>query len=81
MPNLNQQNSEEMKDMMFNEKRCYRPDEVAAKLGVSKVTIYRMINDIDDPLPAFKIKRNGQIRMYGKALNNYFYEHTIRPWE
>jgi len=66
--------------MLFNPDRCYRPDEIADILSVSKRTVYRMISDISDPLPAFR--PNGKyLRVSGLELNNYLDKHKVIPEE
>ena len=64
---------------IFTEDRCYRPDEIADKLHVDKSTIYRLIKDMLDPLPAFRIKEQGQLRCYGRDINAYLDSHKVRP--
>jgi len=65
--------------MLFKDERLYRPDEVAKRLNISIKSIYRMIKDVDDPLPAIKIKNI--IRLPGNRLNEYIKRHTIKSWE
>lgn len=64
---------------VFNENRCYTPVRVSEILSVDISTIYRIIRDIDDPLPAFRLKTNGQLRVHGKELNSYFEDHKVDP--
>ncbi len=64
---------------IFSSDRCYRPDEIADKLHVDVCTVYRMIKDIDDPLPAFRLNTNGQLRVYGRDLNSYLENHKVDP--
>jgi hypothetical protein len=32
-----------------------------------------------DPLPAFRIKEQGQLRCYGRDINAYLDSHKVRP--
>ncbi len=64
---------------VFDEKRCYRPDEIAGCLNVNISTVYRMIRSIEDPLPAFRLKSNGQLRVHGQSLNSYLATHQVDP--
>jgi len=64
---------------VFNEDRCYTPLRVSQILSVDISTIYRIIRDINDPLPAFRLKNNGQLRVHGKELNKYFEDHRVDP--
>jgi len=64
---------------LFDDKRSYRPDEIAERIEVHISTVYRMINDIDNPLPAFRIKR--QLRVNGAAANRYFEKQKVNPLE
>lgn len=65
---------------LFDKGRCYRPDEVASKLGISKRSIYRMINDVADPLPAVRPCGNA-LRISGADVNAYLERHRVRPEE
>ncbi|KQC07935.1 MAG: hypothetical protein APR54_00010 [Candidatus Cloacimonas sp. SDB] len=64
---------------VFNESRCYTPLRVSEILSVDITTVYRMIRCIEDPLPAFRLKNNGQLRVHGKDLNEYFESHQVDP--
>ena len=64
---------------VFKEQRCYTPLRVSEILSVDISTVYRLIRDIDDPLPAFRLKNNGQLRVHGKDLNTYFEDHKVDP--
>lgn len=64
---------------VFNESRCYTPVYVAEILNVDISTVYRLIRDIDDPLPAFRLKTNGQLRVHGKEINKYLEDHKVDP--
>lgn len=64
---------------VFNESRCYTPVNVAEILNVDISTVYRLIRDIDDPLPAFRLKTNGQLRVHGKEINKYLEDHKVDP--
>lgn len=64
---------------IFQDERCYRPDEIAAKLNAALSTVYRLIKDIDDPIPAFRLKNNGQMRVYGRDMNAYLENHKVDP--
>ena len=59
--------------------RYYRPDEIAAVLNVARSTVYRMIRDIADPLPAYRINDKGPLRVHGKDINKYLESHKVRP--
>ena len=59
--------------------RYYRPDEIAAVLNVARSTVYRMIRDIADPLPAYRINDKGPLRVHGKDINKYLVSHKVRP--
>ena len=62
----------------FND-RYYRPDEIADMLNVDRSTVYRMIRDIADPLPAYRINDKGPLRVHGKDINKYLESHKVRP--
>jgi len=62
----------------FND-RYYRPDEIADILNVARSTVYRMIRDIADPLPAYRINDKGPLRVHGKDINKYLESHKVRP--
>lgn len=62
----------------FND-RYYRPDEIADLLKVDRSTVYRMIRDIADPLPAYRINEKGPLRVQGKDINTYLESHKVRP--
>ena len=62
---------------VFNENRCYTPVRVAEMLSVDISTVYRLIRDIDDPLPAFRLKNNEQLRVHGKEINKYLEDHKV----
>lgn len=65
---------------MFDEARYYRADEIARMLSVSKRTVYRMMNDIDNPLPASRVR--GCLRVKGTAINEYLERNKKDPvWE
>jgi len=59
--------------------RYYRPDEIAGVLNVARSTVYRMIRDIADPLPAYRINDKGPLRVHGKDINMYLASHKVRP--
>ncbi|HOR59253.1 MAG TPA: helix-turn-helix domain-containing protein [Candidatus Cloacimonadota bacterium] len=59
--------------------RYYRPDEIADVLNVARSTVYRMIRDIADPLPAYRINDKGPLRVHGKDINKYLVSHKVRP--
>jgi excisionase family DNA binding protein len=46
-----------------------RPDEVAKLLKISLKSVYKLINNIENPLPSKKI--GGTIRIPQKALEKY----------
>ena len=64
---------------IFDEKRCYSPVHVAEVLATDICTVYRMIRNIENPLPAFKLKSNGQLRVHGKDLNEYLSKNKVDP--
>ncbi len=64
---------------IFNDERNYRTDEIADILRVDRSSVYRWIRDIENPLPAFRTKENGQLRCSGKDLNLYLLKHKVRP--
>lgn len=66
---------------LFKSDRCYRPDEIATILGLDKSTVYRMMKDIDDPLPSYRAAGKRQLRAKGKDLNAYMERHRVRPTE
>jgi excisionase family DNA binding protein len=65
--------------LMFRDDRCYRPDEVAEKLNIDKSTVYRMINDVEDPLPAYRLGTH--LRIHGKELNAYLERRKVNTAE
>jgi len=62
----------------FND-RYYRPDEIAEALKVDRTTVYRMIRDVLDPLPAYRVNKDGPLRVHGKDLNQYLANHKVQP--
>jgi excisionase family DNA binding protein len=50
-------------------KELLRPDEVAKLLKISKKQVYKLINNIDNPLPSKKI--GGLLRVPQGELNKY----------
>jgi len=62
----------------FND-RYYRPDELAGILNVDRTTVYRMIRDVLDPLPAYRLTERGPLRVHGKDINAYLENHKVRP--
>lgn len=65
---------------MFSNERSYRVDEIALALAVSKRTVYRMVNDVEDPLPAVRLRGQG-LRVEGRELLRYLERHKVRPEE
>mgnify|MGYP001311884742 CR=1 FL=1 len=65
---------------MFNESRCYRPDEIAEILGIDKSTVYRLINAIDDPIPAYR-PSGTHLRVNGGDLNKWLERRRVKPEE
>ena len=61
--------------------RYYRPDEIADLLSVDRCTVYRMIKDLNDPLPAMRIGGKGSLRVHGKDLAKWLEEHKVKPEE
>lgn len=66
--------------MLFRDDRFYRPDEVAKVLAIKTRTVYRKINDINDPLPACR-PTGTALRIPGKQLNEYLERHKVNPLE
>jgi hypothetical protein len=67
---------------LFRDDRSYRPDEVAEKLRVDVRQVYRMVHDVDDPLPAFRTKkRSGSLRFNGVELNEHIDKNRVNPLE
>ena len=62
----------------FND-RYYRPDEIAEALGVDRSTVYRMIRDPLDPLPAYRLTDKGPLRVHGRDIIQYLEEHKVQP--
>ncbi len=62
---------------LFREDRGYSPVEIAERLPCGKKTVYRMINNVEDPLPAYRL--NGMLRVLGKDLNVYMENHRVEP--
>lgn len=63
---------------LFRSDRSYRPDEIAQKLSVDVCTVYRMIRDIDDPLPAFR-PHGRALRVEGAELIRYLQRRKVKP--
>ena len=53
------------------------PDQVASKLDISKVTVYRYINSKSDPLPSYKISP-GVIRVDEDELNCWIIDQGMK---
>lgn len=64
---------------MVRTDRYYRPDEVAELLSVDKTTVYRMIRDIDDPLPAIKLVGDRCLRIPGQGLSEWLERRRVNP--
>ena len=64
---------------MVSQDRYYRPDEIAKLLNVDKGTVYRMIRNIEDPLPALRLSNNGPLRVAGRDLQEWMEKHRVRP--
>ena len=80
MASMNTKTTEVLETMsIFNDERNYRTDEIADILRVDRSSVYRWIRDIENPLPAFRTKENGQLRCKGKDLNAYLDRHKVRP--
>jgi len=60
-------------------KEYYRPDEVAEMLKISIRTIYSLINDINDPLPTTRIRR--QLRVPRREFEEWLKRRDNKPWE
>ena len=64
MAYMNTKTTEVLETMsIFNDERNYRTDEIADILRVDRSSVYRWIRDIENPLPAFRTKENGQLRL------------------
>jgi hypothetical protein len=60
--------------------RYYAPGEIAAILHVSTREVYRWIADLDDPLPATRLRQNGHVlRVYGPDVRAYLARHRKIP--
>lgn len=70
-----------MPDLALFTDRCYRPDEVAEKLHVHIRTIYRHVNDLDDPLPSLRLKPGGPLRIPGLLANRWLARRRVNPLE
>ena len=80
MAYMNTKTTEVLETMsIFNDERNYCTDEIADILRVDRSSVYRWIRDIDNPLPAFRTKENGQQRCKGKDLNAYLDKYKVRP--
>ena len=64
---------------MFNDDRCYRPDEIARILNIDRSTVYRLINEIGDPMPAYKLSGTGALRALGSDLNEWLKRRRVQP--
>ncbi len=64
---------------LFKDDHAYPPNVIAARLGASRAKVYKMIGDINDPLPAFRLGGNGSLRVTGKDINNYLANHKVEP--
>ncbi len=60
----------------------YRPDEVADILRVDTKTVYRYLNDIEDPLPCVKLgsKTRGCLRISGVKLKDWLSKREVETW-
>jgi len=65
---------------LFSPSRCYRPDEIAHTLGLSTRTVYRLINDIEDPLPAYR-PTGTVLRVHGHDLIAWLDRRKVNPLE
>ncbi len=65
--------------VVFDNSKYYTPTRVADLLSVNIRTVYRMIRRVDEPLPAVRLKGNGQLRIHGAELNKYLAEHQVDP--
>lgn len=65
-------------EKMFESGRSYRPDEIAEKLNVDVCTVYRMIRNVNDPLPAFR-PHGRALRVEGRQINIYLERRKVRP--
>jgi len=80
MPNQPQPLTSSESSNLFSSDRCYRPDEIAATLGLSTRTIYRLINDIEDPLPAYR-PTGTVLRVHGHDLIAWISRRKVNPLE
>lgn len=65
----------------INTERYYRPDEIAEMLNVDRSTVYRLVKDVNDPLPAVRIGGNGPYRVHGADLQEWLGKHRVKPEE
>ncbi len=65
---------------LFDDNRVYRPDEIADRIEAHISTVYRMINDLEHPLPAFRL-RGRALRIRGADANRYFEDKKVNPLE
>lgn len=79
-------NPKEGKDFISMDKKnfeddiYYYPYHIANKLNISIRTVYRMVNDVTNPLPAVRIRHSLRIR--GKDINEYLERNKTDPlWE
>jgi excisionase family DNA binding protein len=65
--------------VMVRADKYYRPDEIAELLNVDKGTVYRLIRDIEDPLPALRLSKKGALRVAGRDLQEWMENHKVHP--
>jgi predicted DNA-binding transcriptional regulator AlpA len=63
------------------EKMFFRPDEVCKILDIERTTFYRLVNQVDSPLPAVKMNEspNGHLRVPKLELERWLQEHKKDP--
>ncbi|MDD3535183.1 MAG: helix-turn-helix domain-containing protein [Candidatus Cloacimonetes bacterium] len=64
---------------MIKPDRIYRPDEIATLLAIDRSSVYRMIRNIEDPLPAFRPTGRGPLRVNGIDLIRYLDRRKTVP--
>ncbi len=60
-------------------KEFLRPDEVATRLSIAKRTVYKLIDDPEDPITCFLIGTAHRIK--SADLEKWLLNHKKKPWE
>lgn len=64
----------------FNENRFYAVQQVAEIIGVHRNTVYKWVQDIDDPLPSHRFdKSKGRLKIHGSDLNEWLANKKVDP--